>query len=84
MEYYFILGNFFYFAGEEKRVTHVHSGSGRLEYDPKSAGMPSYVMQEEFSRYQGFWWQPVSSGESVLLDKENGKLRKMWDVAALT
>ncbi|XP_071547788.1 dipeptidyl peptidase 8 [Panulirus ornatus] len=47
-------------TGEEKRVTHVHSGSGRLEYDPKSAGMPSYVMQEEFSRYQGYWWQPVS------------------------
>lgn len=47
-------------TGEEKRVTHVHSGSGRLEYDPKSTGMPSYVMQEEFSRYQGYWWQPVS------------------------
>ncbi|XP_047488965.1 dipeptidyl peptidase 8-like [Penaeus indicus] len=47
-------------TGEEKRVTHVHSGSGRLEYDPKSAGMPSYVMQEEFTRYQGYWWQPVS------------------------
>ncbi|XP_042218680.1 dipeptidyl peptidase 8-like [Homarus americanus] len=47
-------------TGEEKRVTHVHSGSGRLEYDPKSAGMPSYVMQEEFSRYQGYWWQPIS------------------------
>lgn len=43
-------------------MTHVHSGSGRLEYDPKSAGMPSYVMQEEFSRYQGYWWQPVSPG----------------------
>ncbi|XP_066977779.1 dipeptidyl peptidase 8 [Macrobrachium rosenbergii] len=48
-------------TGEEKRVTHVHSGSGRLEYDPKSAGMPSYVMQEEFSRYQGYWWQPIST-----------------------
>ncbi|KAK4309834.1 hypothetical protein Pmani_018555 [Petrolisthes manimaculis] len=48
-------------TGEEKRVTHVHSGSGRLEYDPKSAGMPSYVMQEEFSRYQGYWWQPCTS-----------------------
>ncbi|XP_068217006.1 LOW QUALITY PROTEIN: dipeptidyl peptidase 8-like [Palaemon carinicauda] len=48
-------------TGEEKRVTHVHSGSGRLEYDPKSAGMPSYVMQEEFSRYQGYWWQPTST-----------------------
>ena len=50
------------FTGEEKRVTHTHSGNGRLEYDPKSAGVPSYVMQEEFSRYQGYWWQPVSNG----------------------
>ncbi|KAF6777339.1 hypothetical protein AHF37_03005 [Paragonimus kellicotti] len=23
-----------------------------------SAGMPSYVVQEEFDRYVGFWWQP--------------------------
>ena len=26
-----------------------------------SAGLPSYVVQEEFDRYVGFWWQPVSS-----------------------
>lgn len=48
-------------------MTHVHSGSGRLEYDPKSAGMPSYVMQEEFSRYQGYWWQPISSGNVIFI-----------------
>lgn len=62
--------------GEEKRVTHVHSGSGRLEYDPKSAGLPSYVMQEEFSRYQGFWWQPVSPGKAP---PKEGRERKLED-----
>ena len=24
-----------------------------------SAGLPSYIMQEEFNRYTGFWWCPV-------------------------
>ncbi|CAG0913396.1 unnamed protein product [Notodromas monacha] len=24
------------------------------------AGYPSFVMQEEFDRYRGFWWQPIS------------------------
>jgi len=24
-----------------------------------SAGIPSYVTQEEFNRYTGYWWQPV-------------------------
>ncbi|KAB7496619.1 Dipeptidyl peptidase 8 [Armadillidium nasatum] len=47
-------------SGEEKRATYIYCGNGRLEYDPKSAGVPSYVMQEEFSRFQGFWWQPLS------------------------
>ena len=26
--------------------------------DPKSAGVASYIMQEEFDRYTGYWWQP--------------------------
>lgn len=29
-----------------------------------SAGDPSYVMQEEFNRYIGFWWQPLKSDKS--------------------
>lgn len=37
------------------RLTHAH---GSKRNDPLSAGIPSYVMQEEFNRYQGFWWQP--------------------------
>lgn len=39
-------------AGLEHRVSYCHTGSGRLEQDPLSAGVPAYVMQEEFSRYQ--------------------------------
>lgn len=29
------------------------------------AGRPSFVMQEEFSRFSGFWWRPVHT-ESIL------------------
>ncbi|XP_037068857.1 dipeptidyl peptidase 9-like [Pollicipes pollicipes] len=31
------------------------------EDEALSAGFPSYVMQEEFSRFVGFWWAPTSS-----------------------
>lgn len=27
--------------------------------DPKSAGVASYIIQEEFDRYSGYWWQPT-------------------------
>lgn len=62
--------NFKYICGGDLWVAHAFSGHGdRLTYahdgrrttfsdDPLSAGVPSYVMQEEFNRYQGFWWQP--------------------------
>ena len=29
-----------------------------LADDPLSAGVPSFVVQEEFDRYTGYWWQP--------------------------
>lgn len=29
--------------------------------DPKSAGVASYIIQEEFDRYSGYWWQPSST-----------------------
>ncbi|KAG7298286.1 hypothetical protein JYU34_017882 [Plutella xylostella] len=37
----------------------------RLTYteDPRQAGVPCYVTQEEFSRYTGFWWQPVRNDD---------------------
>lgn len=42
-------------SGQSERLTFAHSSKRN---DPLSAGVPSYVMQEEFNRYEGFWWQP--------------------------
>ncbi|XP_005178587.1 dipeptidyl peptidase 9 [Musca domestica] len=47
-------------SGHEERLTFAHDGRRSFADDPLSAGLPSYVMQEEFSRYQGYWWQPHS------------------------
>ncbi|ALC47034.1 CG3744 [Drosophila busckii] len=48
-------------SGHEKRLTFTRSGRRPYVDDALSAGVPSYVMQEEFSRYQGYWWQPHSN-----------------------
>lgn len=45
-------------SGHSRRLTNTHGENRSLSDNPLSAGVPSYVMQEEFSRYQGFWWQP--------------------------
>lgn len=36
------------------------------------AGWPSYITQEEFNRYNGFWWCPVksNSGADYILYEE--------------
>lgn len=47
-------------SGHSERLTYAHDGRRSFAEDPLTAGVPSYVMQEEFSRYQGFWWQPNS------------------------
>ena len=26
------------------------------------AGQPSFIVQEEFDRYTGYWWQPQTKG----------------------
>ena len=41
-------------SGQEVRLTDVRS----LDREAVSAGLPSYVIQEEFRRYVGFWWRP--------------------------
>lgn len=33
-----------------------------MEDEPLSAGTPSFVVQEEFDRYTGYWWCPVTTG----------------------
>lgn len=45
-------------SGHDCRLTYSHAGKRN---DPLSAGVPSYVMQEEFNRYHGYWWQPQST-----------------------
>lgn len=53
-------------TGSSTRLTSYHKGPPyNLVDDPLSAGSPSYVMQEEFSRYQGYWWQPCQSNPGV-------------------
>eukprot|EP00794_Sanderia_malayensis_P019404 gene19404-21327_t len=42
-------------TSQELRLTFVR-GPGRDEF--VSAGVPSYVTQEEFDRFTGYWWQP--------------------------
>ncbi|KAJ8913762.1 hypothetical protein NQ315_002442 [Exocentrus adspersus] len=49
-------------SGSNVRLTYAHKGGRNLFDDPLCAGVPSYVMQEEFSRYQGYWWQPKCIG----------------------
>ncbi|XP_049883213.1 dipeptidyl peptidase 9 [Pectinophora gossypiella] len=47
------------------RLTYACKGHepDRLADDPRQAGVPCYVTQEEFSRYTGFWWQPKSEDD---------------------
>lgn len=49
-------------SGTSKQLTFSHRGGRNIADDPLSSGTPSYVIQEEFNRYQGLWWQPESKG----------------------
>ncbi|XP_032906519.1 dipeptidyl peptidase 8 isoform X3 [Amblyraja radiata] len=57
-------------SGEERRLTFAHKGLPNLEDNPKSAGISSFVLQEEFDRYTGYWWCPLAEdtpdGEKIL------------------
>ena len=58
-------------TGQEVRLTRTHRGGGSLANDPISSGLPSYVMQEEFNRFTGFWWRPVKrDGRYYILYEE--------------
>lgn len=52
-------------SGHNVRLTNAHDENKTLSDNPLSAGVPSYVMQEEFSRYDGFWWQPQTEGKQI-------------------
>lgn len=57
-------------SGHNERLTYARDGRRSLAEDPLRAGLPSYVMQEEFNRCQGFWWQPHS---------DDGKFRIVYE-----
>uniref|UniRef100_G3T355 dipeptidyl-peptidase IV n=1 Tax=Loxodonta africana TaxID=9785 RepID=G3T355_LOXAF len=50
-------------TGEERRLTFCHRGLSNVLDDPKSAGVATFVIQEEFDRFTGYWWCPTTSWE---------------------
>uniref|UniRef100_A0A8D0CJB0 dipeptidyl-peptidase IV n=1 Tax=Scleropages formosus TaxID=113540 RepID=A0A8D0CJB0_SCLFO len=51
-------------TGEEKRLTFCHQGLNNVKNDPKSAGVATFVIQEEFDRFTGYWWSPAAPEDS--------------------
>ncbi|XP_048668330.1 dipeptidyl peptidase 9 isoform X3 [Marmota marmota marmota] len=50
-------------TGEERRLTFCHRGLSNVLDDPKSAGVATFVIQEEFDRFTGCWWCPTATWE---------------------
>ena len=52
---------------KEKRLSWTTFGkagaTGSVD-QPISAGVPSFVVQEEFDRYTGYWWKPKTKGDN--------------------
>uniref|UniRef100_A0A4W3JUY0 dipeptidyl-peptidase IV n=1 Tax=Callorhinchus milii TaxID=7868 RepID=A0A4W3JUY0_CALMI len=57
-------------TGEEKRLTFCHKGLANVIEDPKSAGVATFVIQEEFDRFTGYWWCPEGVKIYYLLYEE--------------
>ncbi|KAM9795723.1 dipeptidyl peptidase 9-like isoform 1-T1 [Syngnathus typhle] len=49
---------------EEKRLTFCCKGLDKSNADAKTAGVASFVTQEEFDRYTGYWWCPAAEDGS--------------------
>uniref|UniRef100_A0A671KMK2 dipeptidyl-peptidase IV n=1 Tax=Sinocyclocheilus anshuiensis TaxID=1608454 RepID=A0A671KMK2_9TELE len=47
-------------TGEERQLTFCHKGLNNVKEDPKSAGVATFVIQEEFDRFTGYWWSPAA------------------------
>ncbi|KAJ3595739.1 hypothetical protein NHX12_005042 [Muraenolepis orangiensis] len=50
-------------SGEERRLTYCHKGLDNVKEDPRSAGVATFVIQEEFDRFTGYWWSPSATEE---------------------
>ncbi|XP_020608340.1 dipeptidyl peptidase 9-like [Orbicella faveolata] len=51
---------------EERRLTYTNQGTPSPMEEPVSAGVASFIVQEEFDRYTGYWWQPKFSTDESL------------------
>ena len=38
----------------------VLKGLNNVKEDPRSAGVATFVIQEEFDRFTGYWWSPAA------------------------
>ncbi|XP_078468803.1 dipeptidyl peptidase 9 isoform X1 [Lampetra planeri] len=47
-------------TGQELRLTHTRKGVGGVLEDCRSAGVATFVIQEEFDRYTGYWCSPTN------------------------
>ncbi|KAM4707534.1 dipeptidyl peptidase 9 isoform 2-T4 [Discoglossus pictus] len=47
-------------SGEERRLTYCHKGLRSVTEDPCCAGVATFVIQEEFDRFTGYWWSPTT------------------------
>ncbi|KAG8454462.1 hypothetical protein GDO86_000908 [Hymenochirus boettgeri] len=62
-------------SGEEQRLTYCHKGLRTVSEDPCSAGVATFVIQEEFDRFTGYWW----SGSAVQLPGGLSVLRILYE-----
>lgn len=60
-------------SGAEVRLTRTRSDGASVSDSPISVGVPSYVTQEEFNRYVGYWWSPS-------LETSSGVYRILYEV----
>ncbi|CAN9500357.1 unnamed protein product [Ophioblennius macclurei] len=49
---------------EERRLTFCHKGVDNPKEDPISAGVATFVTQEEFDRFTGYWWSPAARDDN--------------------
>lgn len=56
-------------SGQEVRLTDSKRDTRRY----LSMGLPSYVIQEEFNRYNGFWWRPENDDDQKSKEEEQGR-----------
>ncbi|GIY71716.1 dipeptidyl peptidase 9 [Caerostris darwini] len=60
-------------SSSDVRLTFARKTNRDSSKEPLSAGIPSYITQEEFNRYTGFWWQPVCT------PADNGTFRILYE-----